>query len=345
MASIWPIFEHFRVILPGLRLALDRLRAPGHLPAAMQIYRDFKDLPAGLRGAAIAIGNFDGVHRGHQAVMNEAGRLARADKRPWAVLTFEPHPRQVFQPDTPPFRLTPSPAKERLIAELGVDHLIILPFNLEFSKRAAESFVKDILVTAFGAHHVVSGYDFAFGQGRKGNCELLLRMGQELGFGFTAVQAVQDDDGTVYSSTRVRDCLGAANPKGAAQILSRPFEIEGVVEKGDARGRTIGFPTANVVLGDYLRPTQGVYAVRIGLGTGPETVWYQGVANLGSRPTFDGKSVLLEAHIFDFDGDLYGQTLRVALIDYVRAEKKFDGVDSLKAQIALDCEHARKVLR
>lgn len=311
----------------------------------MRIYRDFKDLPADLHGAAMAIGNFDGVHKGHQAVINEAGLLARAESRPWAVLTLEPHPRQVFQPDIAPFRLTPGPAKERLITELGVDHLIVLPFDLEFSRREADAFVKDILIDAVGAHHVVSGYDFAFGRGRKGNCELLLRMGQELGFGFTAVQAVQDDHGAVYSSTRIRDCLAAGDPKGAAEILSRPFEIEGVVEQGDARGREIGYPTANVVLGDYLRPAKGVYAVKVGLENGQKTAWHDGVANLGSRPTFDGKSVLLEAHLFDFDGDLYGQTLRVALVDYVRAEKKFDGIDSLKAQIAADSEKAKEILR
>ena len=311
----------------------------------MQIYRDFKGLPADLQGSAIAIGNFDGVHRGHQAVINAAGRLARADQRPWAVLTLEPHPRQIFQPDTEPFRLTPGPAKEHLIAELGVDHLIVLTFDREFSQREAEGFVTDILIGACGAHHVVSGYDFAFGQGRKGNCELLLKMGQDLGFGFTAVQAVQDELGGVYSSTRIRECLVAADPKGAAQILSRSFEIEGIVEKGDARGRQIGFPTANVALGDYLRPAQGVYAVKVGIYTGSETVWHNGVANLGSRPTFDGKSVLLEAHVFNFEGDLYGQTLRVALIDYVRAEKKFDGIDSLKAQIVADSERAKEILR
>ena len=331
--------------MPPLSLGLDRPQARGHLPAEMQIYRDFKDLPADLRGAAMAIGNFDGVHKGHQAVINEAGRLARADNRPWAVLTLEPHPRQLFQPDIEPFRLTPGSAKERLITNLGVDHLIVLTFDHDFSQREAEAFVSDILIGACGAHHVVAGYDFAFGRGRQGNCELLLRMGQKLGFGFTAVQAVQDDAGEVYSSTRVRECLGAANPKAAAQILSRPFEIEGTVEKGDARGRQIGFPTANVALGDFLRPAQGVYAVKVGIESGPETVWHNGVANLGSRPTFDGKSVLLEAHLFDFDGDLYGQTLRVALIDYVRAEKKFDGIDSLKAQITADSGRAKEILR
>jgi riboflavin kinase/FMN adenylyltransferase len=311
----------------------------------MQIYRDFKDLPAGLRGAAIAIGNFDGVHKGHQAVINEAGRLARANDRPWAVLTFEPHPRQVFQPDAAPFRLTPGPAKERLIAALGVDHLIVPTFDLDFSKREAESFVQDILIDGFGAHHVVSGYDFAFGQGRKGNCELLLRMGQELGFGFTAVQAVHDENGDVYSSTRIRESLMNGDPKKAARLLGRPYEIEGIVEQGDARGRTIGYRTANVAMGEYLRPAQGVYAVTIGLENGVETAWYKGVANLGSRPTFDGKSVLLEVHLFDFDGDLYGQTVRVALIDYVRAEKKFDGIDQLKAQIAQDSEKAKEILQ
>ncbi|MEQ8195209.1 MAG: bifunctional riboflavin kinase/FAD synthetase [Rhodospirillales bacterium] len=313
----------------------------------MQIYREFKDLPADLRGAAIAVGNFDGVHKGHQAVINEAGRIARAETRPWAVLTFDPHPRQVFKPDTEPFRLTPGTAKERLIGALGVDYLMVLTFDKAFSQRAAEAFVKDILVEALGAHHVVSGYDFAFGQGRKGNCELLLRMGRTLGFDFTAVQAVHDEAGAVFSSTRVRDCLTAGDPQAAARILGRPFEIEGTVEKGEARGRTIGFPTANVAMGAYLRPANGVYAVRAALADGPgirDIRWHDGVANLGLRPTFAGDNVVLEVHLFDFKGDLYAKTLRVAFIDYIRAEKKFDGIDGLKAQIARDCARARAIL-
>jgi riboflavin kinase/FMN adenylyltransferase len=310
----------------------------------MRIYREFNDLPVEHRGAAIAVGNFDGVHRGHQAVINEAGRIARAEDRPWAVLTFDPHPRQVFKPDTEPFRLTPGAAKERLIADLGVDYLMVLTFDREFSRRTAAAFVKDILVEALGAHHVVSGYDFAFGKGREGNCELLLRMGRTVGFDFTAVQAVHDDAGEVYSSTRVRDCLRAGDPKAAARILGRPFEIEGIVEKGEARGRKIGFPTANVAMGAYLRPARGVYAVRAALADGPGIRWHNAVANLGLRPTFAGDTVVLEVYLLDFEGDLYGKTLRVAFIEYVRAEKKFDGIEGLKAQIARDCERARAIL-
>ncbi|MEX2450498.1 MAG: bifunctional riboflavin kinase/FAD synthetase [Rhodospirillales bacterium] len=310
----------------------------------MRIYRKFNDLPAEHRGAAIAVGNFDGVHRGHQTVIKEAGRIARAETRPWAVLTFDPHPRQVFKPDTEPFRLTPGAAKERLIADLGVDYLMVLTFDREFSQRDAEGFVKDILVDALGAHHVVSGYDFAFGKGRAGNCELLLRMGRTLGFDFTAVQAVHDDAGEVYSSTRVRDCLRAGDPSAAARILGRPFVIEGIVEKGEARGRKIGFPTANVAMGAYLRPANGVYAVRAALADGPDVRWHDAVANLGLRPTFAGDTVVLEVYVLDFEGDLYGKTLRVAFIEYLRAEKKFDGIDGLKAQIARDCERARAVL-
>jgi riboflavin kinase/FMN adenylyltransferase len=231
-----------------------------------------------------------------------------------------------------------------LIADLGVDYLMVLTFDREFSRRTAAAFVKDILVEALGAHHVVSGYDFAFGKGREGNCELLLRMGRTVGFDFTAVQAVHDDAGEVYSSTRVRDCLRAGDPKAAARILGRPFEIEGIVEKGEARGRKIGFPTANVAMGAYLRPARGVYAVRAALADGPGIRWHNAVANLGLRPTFAGDTVVLEVYLLDFEGDLYGKTLRVAFIEYVRAEKKFDGIEGLKAQIARDCERARAIL-
>jgi len=309
----------------------------------MRIFRHYQDLPAEARDCAVAIGNFDGVHLGHQAVIGEAGRIARDAGIPWAVLSFEPHPRTLFRPDDAPFRLTPFRIKARHIEKLGVDALIVLHFDAELAGLPADDFVHKVLIEGLNAHHVVSGYDFVFGNKRAGNCELLLHKGKREGFDFTCVSAV-DDGSKVYSSTQVRTCLKQGDPRGAAAMLGRPFEIEGRIEYGDARGRSIGFPTANLHLDDYVRPATGVYAIRAGIDAGPETRWLDGVANLGRRPTFDGEDIVLEAHLFDFDGDLYGRHLRVALIEYLRAEQKFDGVDSLKAQIARDCEHARKVL-
>ncbi|MBT6095022.1 MAG: bifunctional riboflavin kinase/FAD synthetase [Rhodospirillaceae bacterium] len=310
----------------------------------MRIYRHYETLPQEARGAAIAVGNFDGVHLGHRGVIGEAGRIARSANLPWAVLTFEPHPRRVFKPDQPAFRLTPFRAKARALDQLGVDIMIVQRFNAEFSRRPAEDFVTQVLVNGFGARHVVAGYDFVFGHNRGGNCEVLLAMGQKLGFGFTAVSAVEDAGGEVYSSTRVRNSLRAGNVKGAADILGRPFEIEGRVAHGDKRGRTIGFPTLNLHLGSVVRPQLGVYAVRIGHLDGDAETWMDGVANIGVRPTFGGQDVVLEAHAFDFDGDLYGQRITVALVERIREEKKFDGLDALKAQIAADSDTARGIL-
>jgi len=311
----------------------------------MRIFRHFETLPEDVRGAVIAIGNFDGVHPGHQAVINEAGLIAHDLGRPWAVLTFEPHPRKLFAPDRPPFRLTPFRAKAREIKKLGVDLLIVQRFNKAFSQLEAKDFVANALVRGFGASHVVSGYDFVFGHNRSGHCDMLLAMGAEQGFGFTAVNAIKDDTGEAYSSTRIRDRLLAGDPRGAAAILGRDVEIEGRVIAGESRGHTIGFPTANIALASYLRPAGGVYAIRAGIESGADVEWRDGVANIGVRPTFGGDTVVLEVYLFDFDNDLYGRRLRVRLIDFLREEKKFDGVEALKAQIALDCAEAIEILQ
>ncbi len=310
----------------------------------MRIFRHFNDLPEDVRHAVVAVGNFDGVHRGHQAVIGEASRIAGGLGLKLAVLTFEPHPRALFDPSGAPFRLTPFRLKAHHIEALGVDHLVVLHFDRDFSQLSAETFVRRVMVEGLAARHVVSGYDFVFGHGRRGNCALLLRMGREEGFDFTAVAAVSDGGGEIYSSTRVRECLRGGDPAAAARLLGRPFEIEGRVETGEKRGQAIGFPTANLSPGEFLLPALGVYAVRAGVDRGGDTAWLDGVANLGRRPTFEGTEVILEAHIFDFDGDLYGRHLRVALIDFLRPEKKFDGVDALKAQIAEDAVRAREIL-
>lgn len=310
----------------------------------MRIFRHYNDLPREVLGGAVAIGNFDGVHLGHQAVIGEAGTIARAANIPWAVLTFEPHPRAVFRPNDPPFRLTPFRTKSRHIEALGVDVLVVQHFDREFSQRPAEDFVNRVLADGLKARHVIAGYDFVFGRDRGGDCDMLLHMGKERGFDFTAVSKVTDGQGEIYSSTRVRNALMNANPREAAFVLGRPFEVDGRVEHGDARGRTIGFATANIHLDEYIRPARGVYAVRAGLDEGTCTRWLDGVANLGRRPTFAGEGIVLEAHVFDFSGDLYGRHLRIQLVDYLREERKFDTLDALREQIGRDCEDARQVL-
>ena len=310
----------------------------------MRLFRHFQNLPSDVRGAAVAIGNFDGVHLGHHAVIGEAGRIARSLNVPWAVLTFEPHPRRVFQRDATPFRLTPFHRKARLIERLGVDVLFVVRFDASFARLSPREFVETVLVSGLGARSVVSGHNFAFGQGRSGKPELLLALGGELGFDYTCVQEVRDDGAEPFSSTRIRTLLQDGDPQGAARVLGRPFVIEGKVIEGDRRGHTLGFPTANVGLDAYARPAFGVYAVCVAVGDDEAAQWRPGVANLGIRPTFRADEPLLETHLFDFEEDIYGQHLRVALIAYLRSEKKFDGLDALKAQIAADGARARGLL-
>ena len=297
------------------------------------------------RGAVLAIGNFDGVHLGHQTVIAEARARARAAGARFAVLTFEPHPRSVFQPGTAPFRLTSLRDKARGLEELGVELLIAHRFDLAFAKKSAEDFVREILVEGLGALHVVVGYDFVFGNRRTGTPAVLRELGTRFGFGVSQVDPVTSATGAVYASTRIRDHLAAGHPREAAALLGRPWEIGGRVMTGDRLGRTIGFPTANIALGDYLRPAAGVYAVRVGIEEKGATHWHDGAANLGWRPTVGGRDLRLEAHLLDFAGDLYGQRLRVAFIDYLRGEKRFSGLEELKAQIAEDCAHARAMLK
>ena len=296
------------------------------------------------RGAVVAVGNFDGVHRGHQAVIAAAKAAARAASAPFAVLTFEPHPRSVFQPGAPPFRLTPFRAKARALEDLGVDLLFALHFDLDFARKSAEDFVADALVAGLGVLEVVVGYDFVFGNRRRGTPDLLKAEGQKHGFAVRVVAPVAGAGGVAYSSTEIRQRLIAGDARGAALLLGRPWEIEGRVDTGDKIGRTIGFPTANLALADYLRPAAGVYAVRAGIEEGGATRWFAAAANLGFRPTVGGTDLRLETHLFDFDGDLYGSHLRVALIERLRPEQRFAGLDALKAQIAEDCAQARAIL-
>jgi riboflavin kinase/FMN adenylyltransferase len=293
------------------------------------------------------MGNFDGLHRGHAVLIGRARDLARETGRPAGVLTFEPHPRSVFVPTTEPFRLTPFRVKERELARLGIDLLFVQHFDLAFSKKSAEEFVGEVIVGAIGASHVVVGWDCTFGNRRRGTPDLLQAAGLQHGFEVTVIEPVRGEDATVYSSTHIRELLKAGKPREAAALLGRLWEIDGRVATGDKRGRTIGFPTANLGLDGYLHPAFGVYAVRVS-GDGADDPLagrtIGGVANIGLRPTVGGLVPRLEAHLFDTDVDLYGRHLRVALVEFIRPEQKFAGLDALKAQIATDAARARMIL-
>ncbi len=310
----------------------------------LRIFRHTSGLPPDARGAVVAIGNFDGAHLGHQAVVRATVAKARALDVPSAVLTFEPHPRMFFKPDSEPFRLTPLRPKAHAIEAIGIEVMIVLAFDRTLSQKSAGSFVDDVLMIGMAASHVVVGVDFVFGHDRLGNVARLIEMGSRCGFSVTALAPVAGPEGTVYSSTAIRDALKAGEPRRAAALLGRAWEIEGRVEHGDERGRQLGFPTANIGLGDYLRPAFGVYAVEAGIDHGAATEWHRGVANLGRRPTVAGLVERLEVHLFDFDGDLYGRHLRVRLIEFLRPEKKFDGLEALRAQIARDSAEAHAIL-
>lgn len=310
----------------------------------MRIFRDTTGRPGSVRGATVTIGNFDGVHRGHQAVIGEARRIARAAGGPLAVITFEPHPRRFFRPDMPTFELTPLRSKARWLAALGVEYLQLVHFDEAFSRNSAEAFVDDLLVDGLAARHVVVGYDFVFGNARRGTVDMLRAVSDEGRFGFTAVGPVKDGDGPVYSSTSIRQFLAEGAPGRAAELLGRCWEVEGRVRHGDRRGRQIGFPTANLSIDGYLEPALGVYAVWAGLERDGGTEWHMGCANIGRRPTFDGEGVTVEVNIFDFADDIYDRPFRAALVDYIRPERKFAGVDELRQQIAADCAAARTLL-
>lgn len=306
----------------------------------MQILRHENGIRPENRGGVVVIGNFDGVHRGHAAVIARGRAIARSRGIDLIVLTFEPHPRQFFAPDAPPFRLTSLRSKALLLEDEGVDILVALNFDQALASLSAGEFIDRILVRGLGAAHVVVGYDFAFGKGRAGTPETLSEHGKAAGFGVSVV-APAGDGHDVYSSTRIREHLRQGRPEEAASMLGHFWFIAGRVLHGDARGRQIGFPTANLGLGEYLRPKYGVYAIRASFEEG---AWIDGVANIGIRPSFDGDVPLLEAHLFDFSGDLYDGHLTVAMTAFLRPERRFAGLDELKAQIAQDGDAARAAL-
>jgi riboflavin kinase/FMN adenylyltransferase len=311
----------------------------------MRIIRSFVALPQAARGAVVAIGNFDGVHRGHRRVIEQAVEVARSLGAPAGVMTFTPHPRRFFRPEQPPFLLTRLREKLRLVAATGVDQVHLLRFDARMAALSPEAFVDGLLRDALGVRHVCVGYDFVFGRGRAGTAAFLATRLAGAGIGSSIVAPVSSGSGAgdeVFSSTAARQALAAGDPARAAAILGRAFAIEGRVASGDRRGRTIGFPTANLWLGDIVRPRHGVYAVEVEIaGAGR----HGGVANLGLRPTFGGDAEpRLETHLFGFAGDLYGRRIRVELRAFLRPERRFDGLDALKAQIAADAAAARDVL-
>ena len=319
-----------------------------------QIITGWRDLPPAQRGAAAALGAFDGVHRGHQAVIASARQAAERLNAPLAVVSFAPHPRRWFQPDAAPFRLMTPGQMARALAPLGVERLHLLPFDAEMAGMSDVEFARLVLSgrrqvaqgaigqgDGLGLRHAAVGFDFTYGKGRTGSPDALARAGADLGFSVSVTDRIDDVGGLKLSSSAVREALNAGDMARAAAILGRPFAIEGEVVHGDKRGRTIGVPTANVRLGDYMRPAYGVYATRTRL---PDGRVIDGVANLGVRPMFEIVEPLLEVWLFDFSGDLYGQTVETELVALLRGEMKFDGLDALKAQIDADAAAAKAVL-
>ncbi len=302
----------------------------------VRVFEGWHDLPAEARGATVALGNMDGVHVGHRAVL-AAAHQARPEL-PLAALTFEPHPREHFRPDDAPFRLTLLPAKAHALEAAGARLCYALPFDATLAAMPAEAFFDVVLLRALGARHLACGPDFAFGHRRGGDVAFLRTACEAAGIGLSVVPHLSDAEGTI-SSTRIRRELQGGYPERAAALLGREWSIAGTVAHGDARGRTLGFPTANVALGRHLEPARGVYAVRVRLADGQVV---PGVANIGRRPTVGGDPVSrVEAHLFDFAGDLYGQEVVVALAHFIREEKRFAGLEALRAQIAADAAAAR----
>ena len=307
----------------------------------MRIIRDYQYVDEQDRGASAAIGNFDGVHLGHQSVIDIA-RKANEDA-PLGIVTFEPHPREFFAPDAPPFRLTSAETRSNRLEKLGVERLYELPFNATLSGLTPKEFARDVLADGLGLRHVVVGADFCFGKGRKGTAEDLQAFGKEMGFDVTIAPLVRDAE-TQVSSTEIRKALTEGRPRDAATMLGHWHRVDGPVIGGDQRGRDLGFPTANMSIDGLHPPKFGVYAVLVDVLEGPHQGSYQGAASVGVRPMFGVNKANIETHIFDFSGDLYGTELSIALIDFLRPEWKFDGLEALVAQIDADCATCREIL-
>jgi riboflavin kinase/FMN adenylyltransferase len=309
----------------------------------MRLFRHESDLPADAHGAVVTLGNFDGVHLGHQAVIGKAREIAAAEGRRLAVLTFEPHTREFFRPGEPPFRLTPLRTKLHALELLGVDQVVALAFDRPFSELSPDDFAERILGRGLRVAHAVAGGTFRYGSKKAGTMESLRHAGARHGFGVTAVDPVSAPDGTVYSATAIRRLIVEGDLPRAATLLGRPWEIDGHVISGDRRGRELGFPTANLKMTGYLRPAFGIYAVRARLDRQGEP-WRDGVANLGIRPMWRTEEPMVEVHLFDFSADIYGQVLRVQLIERLRPEANFATIDELVQQVELDKLAAREAL-
>lgn len=303
------------------------------------IYEDLSSLPASAQGGVIAIGNFDGVHLGHRALLAAGKKMALAKNVPFGILTFEPHPRKLFRPDDPPFRITPPAVKHRLLKECGADFIVSLPFDWDFASQSAEEFVQHILVGALAPAHVIIGFDFRFGQLRKGDASTI----EKAGIPVTAFGAACDASGEKYSSTAIRQYLRMGDIEAANALLGHDWEIEGTIFRGDRRGHELGYPTANILLGDMLHPAYGIYATRVQIEG--EHEWHMAATNIGIRPMFELKQGQVEAHILDFeDRDIYGKTLRVRPLKRLRGEAKFASLEALIAQIEEDCVQTRETL-
>ncbi|KPA20967.1 Riboflavin biosynthesis protein RibF [Shimia sp. SK013] len=307
----------------------------------MRIIRDYKYVAPEDKDASVAIGNFDGVHIGHQSVIDLARKAA--PDAPLGIMTFEPHPREYFAPDAPAFRLTSAETRAHRLEKLGVKRLYELPFNTTLSSLTPEEFARDVIADGLGLSHVVVGADFCFGKGRAGTAQDLETFGKDLGFGVTIAPLVQADDGQV-SSTSIRTALTDGRPRDAAKMLGHWHRIDGPVIGGEQRGRDLGFPTANMSIDGLHQPKHGVYAVLVDVLDGPHAGSYHGASSIGVRPMFGTNTANIETFLFDFSGDLYGATLSVALVDYLRPEQKFDGLDALIAQMDRDCAQCRDIL-
>lgn len=305
----------------------------------MQVIHGYRDVPQSARGAVLAIGNFDGVHRGHQALLQTATTIARDIGAPAGAVIFEPHPREFFHPEEPHFHLTPLAQKLAIFESLGLDVAIVLPFDAALAKLSADDFVAHVLLAGLGARHIVIGHDFFFGRNRGGTPETMQAAAEELGFGLTIVAPVAED-GEVFSSSAIRLRLAQGDVKGTAHMLGRHWRAAGKVVGGAKRGTGLGFPTANVPLPHGTALGHGIYAVRIYVGAER----YEGAAYLGTRPTYDDGMPVLEVFLFDFDGDLYGRQIEVEFIDFIRADRKFESSEALIAQMQRDCARARDIL-
>ena len=309
----------------------------------MRIVRDSQFVPEDCRGAAAAIGNFDGVHLGHQAVIDQARSVAGDTGAPLGVMTFEPHPRSVFAPDAPPFRLMNATARAHRMERLGVDILYELPFTPHLAGLAPEDFAREVITEGLGLTHVVVGADFCFGKGRAGTAKDLARFGAAMGFGVTIAELVEVGAGEV-SSTAIRQALTEGRPGDAAAMLGHWHRIEGPVIRGDQRGRDLGYPTINMSIDHLHPPRHGVYAVKVDILSGPHAGHYDGAASIGVRPTFGINSANCETFIFDFEGDLYGAEISVALVAFLREEESFDSIEALITQMDADCARAKLIL-